>query len=264
MSRIAFVISMYDELDTVRRTIGSLRDVGPIVVVQSDPHRADLLLSPDAEIQWLLMPDLAPSVEAYEAVRSTGSPSDIPARALCRNFSAGMARVSSEDIDFVVTILGDVYVSSLTGIKKIVERMQAGGFSVAGTRALGQVFFDANGLLTREQGTETTDIMPQFFVLDAALLAQGYFTSLQVTNRFTTEQCLGDEVLRYCGEHGLGFADCCLWLANMPYPHDIAGITYNPDKAEPRGIRRLVRWARRHVLPARLPTLPAHTVSRES
>jgi hypothetical protein len=245
--KIGFVISVYDELPILKKSLRVIGDAVPTVVVQSDPGNPDLHLGEGYCLCWLLMPDLASSVERYNEMRKLDVPSDVPARAVTRNYGAGFRRIKDEPVDYIAAILGDVRVTNLHGIESIVVQMKAGGFSVAATRAVGQHFYDEKGELSRFQTSCTTDIMPQCFIVDADIIRLGYFCDIKVTNPYTTEQCLGDEVVRYSRVVGRPFAQVCYAIADEPYPYSIDGISYNPDKAGRKTWRKL-RYAVKRVL----------------
>ena len=48
----------------------------------------------------------------------------------------------------------------------------------------------------RLQHENITDFMPQLFFLDGSLIESGAFTNIKITNKFTSEQCLGDELMK--------------------------------------------------------------------
>lgn len=54
-----------------------------------------------------LLPVLASSIENYKKARKGGA-TEIPARSLCRNFSHGFMIAKKLDMDWWVTIMGDV------------------------------------------------------------------------------------------------------------------------------------------------------------
>lgn len=254
--KIGFVFSVYDELTILKENLRIIGRQFPVVVIQSDPARSDLLLGDGHCLHWRLMPDLAPSVESYMNERKSGGPSDIPARAVTRNYSVGFSLIRNEQIDYVVALLGDVRITSLQGIRSIIAHMKYGGYKVAATRAVGQYFYDTKGELKRLQTFDTNDIMPQFFIVDAHILRSSYFCDIKVTNRFTTEQCLGDEVIRYCNHNSRSFHEVCYVISDKPYPRSIKGVTYNPDKAGHKGWRRISRLSYRALKQKMAASLP--------
>ena len=118
--------------------------------------------------------------------------------------------------------------------------------SIGVTRAIGQTFMDDNNKLTRIQQSNTTDFMPQFFIVKSNLIERGLFSKFIITNRFTTEQCLGDEVNRYCLENNTNFNDIVFTISNYAYPQFISGLKYNSDRVNmPRYVDGFVNFLRR-------------------
>jgi hypothetical protein len=69
------------------------------------------------------------------------------------------------------------------------------------SQAIGQKFHAADGTLEgRPQHPGISDFMPQFWiVLGHWQKSTGAFTDIEVTNEWTTEQCLGDEFVKRRG-----------------------------------------------------------------
>ena len=120
--KIGFVISMYDEIDTVNSTITNIKkNNSPIIVIQSDPNQSEKLVEQDQVDFYQKLPDFAGSKEDYLEERATkifttGS------RALTRNYSVGFTAAKDFDVDWWVAINGDVSISHLNGIKKLLKK----------------------------------------------------------------------------------------------------------------------------------------------
>ena len=56
------------------------------------------------------------------------------------------------------------------------------------------------------------------------------FCEINRTNKYNTEQCLGDEILRYCKEKNIKFLDCFYRICDFAYPRFLEGIEYNPEQ----------------------------------
>ena len=70
-----------------------------------------------------------------------------------------------------------------------------------------------------------------------------------ITNPFTTEQCMGDEVKRYCVKNNMSFHDLCYIIADYAYPQFIEGLQYNSDRITmPHHIDTIVNRLRRFKL----------------
>jgi hypothetical protein len=73
------------------------------------------------------------------------------------------------------------------------------------SQALGIKFFGPNhdkdsdpNVGTRLQHDMITDIMPQLFIMDGKFaLETKCFQNIEIVNNYCSEQCLGDEVLKY-------------------------------------------------------------------
>ena len=102
--KIGFVISMYDEIDTVNSTINNIKkNNSPIIVIQSDPKQSEKLVEQNQVDLYQKLPDLAGSKEDYLKERAakiftTGS------RALTRNYSAGFTVAKDFDVDWWIAI----------------------------------------------------------------------------------------------------------------------------------------------------------------
>jgi len=247
--KIGFLISMYDEINTVENTIKVVQEEKyKIIVIQSDPNNKLKILNKNKVDHYEKFSDLAGSKEKYLKERDQDKIefSSIPVKAITRNLSAGFSVTKKFDVDWWIVILGDVVISEITGIQKIINKMNLQNKSIGVTRAIGQVFMDDNNKLTRIQHRNTTDFMPQFFIVKSDLIKKGLFSKFRITNRFATEQCLGDEVNRFCLENNTNFSEITFIISDYAYPQFISGLKYNPDRIKmPRYIDGFVNFIRR-------------------
>lgn len=249
--RLGFLISIYDELDQVLKNMEVIRKGDcRVIVIQSDPKNVQNTFDPVRADHYELLPDLAGSKENYSEERAhMKRGTTIPARALSRNYGHGFTAATNFNVEWWVAIVGDIRISSLTGIQDIIQKMEGMGKSIAVTRAVGQNFLDDNAEFTRIQWQHTTDIMPQFFIVKANLIKMGLFNQIKVTNRYATEQCLGDEILRFCSENNMRYWDICYSICDYAYPKYIDGLQYNAVQARlPRYIDAIVNAFRRFYL----------------
>jgi len=244
--KLGFVISMYDEINTVNSTINNIKkNNSPIIVIQSDPNQSEKLVEQNQVDFYQKLPDFAGSKEDYLEERATkifttGS------RALTRNYSVGFTTAKDFDVDWWVAINGDVSISHLNGIKKIIRKMVKEKKTIGITRAVGQVFIESNQEFTRIQKDDTTDFMPQFFIVKSNLVEKGLFSKIEITNLYTSEQCFGDEVKRYCIENNTKFENITFIISDYAYPQFISGLQYNPDRISmPRYIDGFVNFSRK-------------------
>jgi len=246
--KIAFIISMYTEIEQVHKSVNAIKKEGcPIIVIQSDPHDSKKILNKESVDYYKMFPDFAGSQENYldeRADTKVGGSSAV--KAIIRNFNHAFKISKDFDVDWWVVILGDVTISSLKGIKKIIKNMIIKNKDIGITRAVGQVFLDNSNNLIRIQKSDTTDFMSQFFIVKLNLIKNGLFNNMKITNRFGGEQCVGDEVVRYCKESGTEFGNICYIISNYAYPKFIDGVRYNPDRTVlPRYIDGVVNALRR-------------------
>jgi len=248
--KIAFVISMYDETNTVKKTLNNLKKFGcSSIVIQSDPGEKNLVLEANLCDKYEMMSDLAGSRQNYEKIveeKKEGKGEMIGPIALTRNFNKGFSLAKDYDVDYIVALTGDTKISSLKGILDITKKMRIMGGKVAGTRTIGFTQYDENGEYTRFQHRNIADIMPQFFIADIRDVRKGLFCNTKRTNKFTTEQCFGDEILRYCKENNIKFLDCFYRICDFAYPKFIEGVNYNPEQLSkmPQLLETLINWVR--------------------
>ena len=124
--KLGFIISMYDEIDTVNETILNLRKyASQIVVIQSDPGIQKLFLDESICDKYEKMPDVAGNREEYAKIieeKKEGKGEMIGPIALTRNFSRGFTLIQDFDVDYVITITGDTKITNPEGITKIIKK----------------------------------------------------------------------------------------------------------------------------------------------
>ncbi len=231
--KIGFIISMYDEINIVTKTVDIIRQNNcPTIVIQSDPQQLEKLLEPNQVNFYKKLSDLAGSKKEYLKERNddNSKAATTPVKAITRNFREGFIASQNFDADWWVVILGDISISNMKGIKKIIKKMIQENKLIGITRAIGQVFKDNDDKLTRIQNDDTTDFMPQFFIVSSSLIDNGLFSKFSITNPYTSEQCLGDEVNRYCLENNTPFQNLTYNISNYAYPQFISGLKYNSDR----------------------------------
>lgn len=247
--KIGFIISMYDEIKKVNQTIEVVKkDNCPVIIIQSDPKNENELLDKKTVEHYELLEDLAENKEHYNEERKyiMKKGTTIPSYALSRNFSHGFSAAEKFDVDWWIAILGDVEISNLTGIKKIIEKISQKNKLIGVTRAVGQIWPDNDFKLTRVQKKDTTDFMPQFFVVSAKLIEKKIFHDIKVTNKYASEQCLGDEVVQYSKNNSTDFESIVYSICDYAYPQFIEGLKYNPVQARlPRYVDGVINAVRR-------------------
>ncbi len=248
--KIGFIISMYDEIDIVKKTIQNLRKFdSKIIVIQSDPGNEKMLLDKSLCDKYEKMSDLAGSREEYAKIieeKKAGKGEMIGPIALTRNFNRGHSLIQDFDVDFVVAITGDMKITNLIGISKIIKKMEKDGKIVGGTRSIGYVMYDEVGEFTQFQHRNITNVMPQFFLSTIDAVRNGLFCNTKRTNKYTTEQCFGDEINRFCIENDLKFFKIFYRICDYGYPRFIDGLHYNPEQISkiPPPFEGVINWIR--------------------
>ncbi len=244
--KFGIVISMYDEIEEVIETINSIKGKNcKIVTIQSDPGDKKKRLEKSLSDEYIMLPDLAGSRKEYQEMVEKfkkGAPLPIAPFAVTRNFSKGFSMIKKFDVDYVIGIEGDTRLKNFKGVQKIIEKMKTSKKIVAFTRTLGYTLHDEKGKLTRYQDRFSTDIMPQFFIVDINAVKQGLCCDMKVTNPHTSEVCLGDEIRRYCDERKLDFFSISHIISDYAYPRNIEGLEYNPEQISkiPQSLEGLV------------------------
>lgn len=248
--KLGFVISMYDEIDIVKETLLHLRDFGCItIVIQSDPGDKKFVLESNLCDKYEMMSDISGSRQNYEKVvkeKTEGKGEMIGPIALTRNFNRAFTMIKNLDVEYVIALTGDTKITNLDGILKIIEEMKKQKKIVAGTRTIGYTQYDEFGKFARFQHRNIADIMPQFFITKIDSVRSGLFCDTKRTNKYTTEQCFGDEIIHYCKENDFIFLDKFYRICDYAYPRFIDGLHYNPEqlsKISPK-LEGLINWIR--------------------
>lgn len=247
---LGLIVSTYDEVDTTTKTINTFKQKNfPVIVIQSDPKNPKKIIDGNSVDYYELLPDFAGSKDQYIQERMITKGLTTPTKALTRNFNKAFSIAKTFDVDWWLTICGDVVINNFNGIEKILQKMIKDNKSVGITKAVGQIFHDENDEPARIQYNDTTDFMPQFFIVNQKFIQNGLFNNISITNPFTTEQCMGDEIKRYCVKNNTSFHNICYIIADYAYPQFVEGLQYNPDKVRmPRYIDAVVNKFRKYKL----------------
>ena len=198
--KLGLIITMYDEIDIVLQTMENVRKVFPdsiIIVVHSDAQIENENLNRIKEIsnKYILLSDLSKEYHRWQ----------VPSRSICRNVSEGCKSLYELhiDIDCIVIITGDTLISDALNIKRRRSEMIQNDWIAMVSQAIGSSFHSddddpPNGIREhRIQTQNTTDFMPQYILLNGEIANQTkVFSDIKITNKWTTEQCLGDEFMR--------------------------------------------------------------------
>lgn len=196
----AFCITLYNEFLTVTQTIKNIKDYFGdncyIVVVQSESK-----LDYKIESNYNSLIKLSNLAEVYDSSR-------VAAHAICRNYSVGFSHLYDTNIifDYIVALCADTLVVDPNNFNRRYEDMKRLNKYMCISQAIGQNFHasDSNPLQGKEGGRfqheNTTDFMPQFFMIRGKeAIEKRVFSNINITNEFTSEQCLGDEFVSKFG-----------------------------------------------------------------
>jgi hypothetical protein len=250
--KLGFIISMYDEIDIVKETITNLRKYDcKIIVIQSDPGNKEMILDGSICDKYEKMSDIAGNREEYAKIieeKKKGKGEMIGPIALTRNFNKGHLLIQEFDIDYVIAITGDVKITNLIGITKIINKMNKQNKKIGGTRTIGYTMFDEFGKFAQFQYKDISNIMPQFFISNIKSVREGLFCNTERTNKYTTEQCFGDEIVRYAKEKNMSFFNVFYRICDYGYPRFINGLYYNPEQISriPPPFEGFINWIRYH------------------
>jgi len=193
--KIALLISLYDEIGTVEKTLRAFRSYcsdGIAICVQSKKPNIDTSTLEVLSDAYVVLPNLAGKVNRYA----------LPSAAVCRNYSKVFSILEkfNESVDFKIAILGDTHIYDFEKLMGYLTN-KMNGKKAAVLQAFGQNFHSADAdppsgkFGGRKQHPGITDIMPQLFVLRGDM---GGFTNIKNTNKWTSEQNLGDELASLC------------------------------------------------------------------
>lgn len=220
MNKVAFCISMYNEQTTVQNNIDNIRDYygdnATIIIVQSDSGK--VVVGSDF---FGVNSNLGNTLNKYK----------VPAHALTRNFSKAFSTLygTTVDIDFIVGMTGDTLITDVSNFDRRYSEMLIGMKFIAISQAIGQNFHAADAHPPEKTGGRIQypgiyDFMPQLFILAGrAACKNRIFSKITITNEFTSEQCLGDELQR---NFNVPLKNIALFLSDSPYGYS-DGIKYH-------------------------------------
>lgn len=228
MERVALLITMYNEEQIVRATLDRVSsDFCYVGIVQSGdtPYQSiDDKITNAPMAAYELLPDLSEEYSRWE----------LPAQALCRNFSklfhdlVEAKQVHGLQCDYAVVITGDTLLLHTHGILDTIGRMQKAKCPIGISKATGNDFHSAEhteeDMISgrgggRLQGKEVYDFQPQLWIVEDCLFEE--YMSIPVTNKWCSEQCIGDVAARTIGlgaqyvisDSAYGFADGVVYHA---------------------------------------------------
>lgn len=220
---VAFIITMFNEFGTVQKTVDAIHNSyqsPKIFIVQSDDGSKKTINNVNS---FRILENLLPLMERHK----------IPAHALSRNYSQLFRTVydSNETYSFIAALTGDTLLTDPTMAYRIYNRMKDIKKILACSQAISQDFHAATsnpgeGICGgRYQYDGISDFMPQFFMVDGTFANKcRIFSDIEITNSYTTEQCLGDEFMK-CIPSG-AFKDHALIISQNAHEYS-DGVKFN-------------------------------------
>ena len=197
--KLGLLVTMCDELAQVSETIGRLKPrLSRVLLVRSglEPAPDDLEQQLDC---YMMLPDLVTDLSRWE----------LHATSLARNYSWLFQEAARfPEVDWWVAITGDTVLLHEYGLERAIKDACDKGCCLACCRALKQDFHVASLTLEdlkagkgggRRQTTDLPDFMPQLFMVSGQAVAEGLFHEIPITNRWCSEQCLGDAFVAWAG-----------------------------------------------------------------
>lgn len=208
MTNVVFCITMYNEVNTVQFNINTIKKQffgSKIIVIQSESDRK----IEGADI-YEILPNLAGTLPIHK----------LPAAAVTRNYNLAFSKLYNTyfSAPYIVAMTGDTLITDIKGLDRIYRQMLDNNKVLAVSQAIGQDFHSPTSNPPevcggRYQFDGISDFMPQFFIVEGNFAYRTkIFSNIQITNEYTTEQCLGDE---FC-KHG-SFKDQVLVLSKLAY-----------------------------------------------
>ena len=240
--KIGVIISVYNEFENTMKNIRVFNDYSlPIIVIQSDPNDPNKIIDSNIISYYRLFPDITGTRNLF-----TSDSKKTIAHPMSRNFNHAFTIAKSCDVDWWFTIVGDVEISNLNGIMKIINKMKSEKKSLGITREVGLTFTDKFGNLGKIEKSNTHNFVPTFFIVNAELVKNGIFHDIEVTNPFAMEECMGDAATKFFKENNYDFFEQCYVIADYAYPKFIEGLRYNKDRTIlPRYVDGIVNAFRR-------------------
>jgi len=213
-----FIVSMFDEHEQVEETVKELSTLeSRVFIVQSDDS-TNWLDDYKAEYKSKL-----PNLESQFEDRRK-----LPSHAICRNMSEGFTTAYktavelSEVPELVVALTGDTLITDSQSFVRRRNQMIEEKKVAMISQAWGQTFWSSDGQLTRLQGEDLPDFACCIFVIDGQFFKDTKcFTQIEVTNEYTSEECLGEELVKHLPEGN--FREHISLLNTNPY----AAYSYN-------------------------------------
>lgn len=216
---VAFIIQMYDEFDTVCKTVDTIRNSYENAYIVVTLTKNDFLNRKFINIhkfvdELIILPNL---FKTYKLLPNSlffqnpnGEFGHIICHSGCRNASRAFSALKDKKFDYIVAITGDTHIVHAKGIQKVANIMLENDLIIACSKAYGQNFFSNDSKSAKEvyqnryQDQYTTDFVNQFYIINGNFFEKTKcLTDIKLTNHFTTEQCYGDNLLQFVSKNEL-------------------------------------------------------------
>lgn len=200
--KIGIVITMYDEHSIVLKTVKEVKqhfEEANIILAHSNNNQETESLKELKKItEYILLPDMSELIAKLENANPV----------IIRNFNTGFSKLYelSNDYDLIIALTGDTLIQDATSFTRRYRDIKNNKWVAMVCQAVGQNFHaqaeDGSKIKEgRYQSNLTTDFGSQIFFLDGDWAVKNQaFVDIEITNLWTNEQCLGDEVKKYLGE----------------------------------------------------------------
>ena len=222
--KIGIVITMYDEHSIVLKTVKEVKqhfEGTNIILVHSNNNQESESLRELKKItEYILLPDMSERIAELENANPV----------IIRNFNTGFSKLYelSSDYDLIIALTGDTLIQDASSFTRRFREIKDNKWVAMVSQAVGQNFHAQaeDGSMIKEgrhQSNLTTDFACCIFFLDGEWAFKNKaFVDIEITNLWTNEQCLGDEVKKYLGEvpfHSV--------VGRLNSQHPIAAYSYN-------------------------------------
>jgi len=209
---------MFDEHEEVFQTVAELSKINcKIFLIQSDDGSSRL------ETYDVYHKSKLSNLESgLDDKRKLGS------SCICRNMSAGFskayatARELEEIPQLVIGVTGDTLITDSFSFVRRFNQMQKDKKLAMVSQAWGQTFWGREAILNRPQGEWCADFACCLFLVDGKFFIDtACFTNIKIINEYTSEECLGTELVKHLPEGN--FREHISLLNTNPY----AAYSYN-------------------------------------
>jgi len=198
--RLAILQTMYDEHENVLNNILEVSNKykDSIFFVTHSFERESKLLEEIKQVSYYrALPNLAGTIKQLK----------LPANAISRNYADLFKRmyVLNKEVDMIVVLTGDTKITNAKVFENRHREMKRNGYKIYTCQAKNQVFWSKDMVLDRVQTERIADFMPQLFFVDGNFAFESkVFKNIKVVNEYTSEQCLGDELLNHASMNDIG------------------------------------------------------------